>query len=173
MVLNRVCLVLLCILLFADNVFAFSNCQTKYDGDKRSLPEFRGMCNLCHLSPSGGGPQNEFGRAFANAGFKITDELVAGFPQFFQKPKPEITAPIIRKIKPKKVKINVQSTISIMGKNFVQDTKAFIDNNEVLTTFKTNMLLFANFVLSTAGIHKLKVKNPDEQESNIVKINVK
>ena len=177
---------LLLLIIFSplSNAYAFSNCQVKYDSDKRSLPALRGMCNVCHLSTNGGGPQNEFGTAFKNAGFKITDELVAQFPNLFQKPQDNnsssgITSssgapkPVIKRINPNKVKTNVQTMISIMGKNFVSGTKAFIDNNEAVTTFKSNVLLFADFILNTTGMHNVKVQNPDEQESNTVKLKAK
>src|SRR5438477_470995 len=118
------------------SAYAFSNCQVKYDSDKRSIPALRGMCNVCHLSENGSGPQNEFGRAFASAGFKITDELVAKFPNFFQKQISDNTVtekPFIKRIKPNKIKTNVQTMISIMGQNFVSGAKTFVDNNEVIT----------------------------------------
>ena len=162
--------------------YAFSNCQVKYDSDKRSLPTLRGMCNICHLNANGSGPQNEFGTAFKNAGFKITDEIVAKFPDLFQKQTPdnnppsgstssgELPKPVIKRIKPKKVKTNVQTMISILGKNFIDGAKTFVDNNEVITTFKSNVLLIADFILNTVGKHEVKVENPDGQESNTVKI---
>ena len=173
-------MLLFCSMLSAN---AFSNCQVKYDEDKRSLPSLRGMCNVCHLSESGSSPRNEFGSAFANAGFMITDDLVAKFPNLFQKPQgdnsippstggvsEQQSSPMIKRVKPNKFKIDVQSMISIIGQNFVNGAKAFIDTNEVLTTFKSKALLIANFVLNSAGVHELKVKNPDGQESNIVKV---
>ena len=163
---------------------SFSNCQIKYDSDKRSLPSLRGMCNVCHLSASGSGPQNEFGRAFAKAGFMITDDLVVQFPEFFQKPKEPsastsssgdaiLPTPKINRVKPNKFKTNVQSMISITGKNFVNGAKALIDNNEVLTTFKSKIMLIADFILNSTGTHELRVKNPDGQESSVVKIMAK
>src|SRR3989338_3404975 len=82
----KLLLFFLIFLLTINAVYAFSNCQFKYDSDKRSLPELRGMCNVCHFSPNGAGPQNEFGRAFKEAGFKITDQLVKQFPEFFKQP---------------------------------------------------------------------------------------
>ena len=190
MILRKIVFVFLISCLTINNSFAFVNCQSKYDSDKRSLPSKRGSCGVCHINPTGGGPQNEFGVAFKNAGFMLTDELVAKFPNLFQKPQAEPTppaggststsssgsgedkaaAPLIKRVKPKIVKVNVQSMLSIMGKNFVDGTKAFIDNNEVVTTFKSNILLLIDLVLNTMGTHELKVKNPDEQESNAVKI---
>ena len=164
-----------------NNTHAFSNCQVKYDSDKRSIPALRGMCNVCHLNPNGSGPENEFGTAFKNTGFKITDDLVAKFPDLFQKQASiplagstsssgETPKPVIKRINPAKVKTNVQTMISIMGKNFANGAKTFVDNNEAVTTFKSNVLLFADFILNTVGAHEVKVQNPDEQESNTVKV---
>lgn len=179
------------IFLLSPASFAFSNCQLKYDNDKRALPSFKGKCSVCHINPSGSGPVNAFGKAFADAGFKITDDLVAKFPDFFQTPKeepkttpaptssPQITptpnlgAPSIRRVKPKKVKVNVQSMITVIGKNFVNESKAFIDNNEVITAFKSKAKLLIDFVLNSVGVHEVKVKNPDGQESNTVEIKAK
>ncbi len=171
---------LLVTIFSCNNAFAFNNCQSKYDSDKRSLPQFRGKCNICHLNENGTGPQNKFGKAFAAAGFKITDELVAQFPDSFQKPKDnssssggEAPKPAIQRIKPNKVKTNVQTMISIIGKNFANGTKAFIDNTEVTTNFKSNILLIVDFILNTIGNHELKLQNPDGQESNTVKLKAK
>ena len=186
MLLKQILLTFLALLLTINNAFAFVSCQPKYDSDKRSLPSKRGSCGVCHINPSGSGPQNAFGTAFKNAGFMITDELVAKFPELFQQPKdkppsnPEgagvsssgqaVAPPVIKRIKPKSVKINVQSMASIMGKNFVDGAKAFIDNNEVVTTFKSKVLLVIDFILNSVGKHELKVKNPDGQESNTIEV---
>jgi len=183
----------LIILFLGNTAFAFINCQPKYDNDKRSLPSLRGSCGVCHINPNGSGPQNAFGNAFKNAGFMITDELVEKFPNLFKKPEPVTTptppqdnnsvgasstssgsasqaAPIIKRIKPNKVKINIQTMAAIMGQNFIEGTKAFVDNNEVLTTVKSKVLLLIDFVLNSPGLHNVKVQTPDGQESNTVKI---
>ena len=157
-------------LLSINNAFAFVNCQSKYDNHSRSLPSLRGKCNVCHISPNGAGPQNEFGQAFKATGFIITDELVAKFPDLFQKstetaPTPPIT-PQIKRIKPNKFKINVQSMATIMGRNFIDGAKTFIDGSEVVTAFKSNVKLVIDFVLNAVGVHQVKVQNPDGQESN-------
>ncbi len=178
----KLLLFFLIFLLTINAGYAFSNCQFKYDSDKRSLPELRGMCNVCHFSPNGAGPQNEFGRAFKGAGFKITDQLVKQFPEFFKQPEDnsqnspgteEPLSPSITRIKPPKVKIGSMIALKIQGKNFIEGAKALIDNNETLTTFKSNILLIVNFVFNAAGIHEIKVQNPDGSESNTVKIKVK
>ncbi|MBI3590974.1 MAG: hypothetical protein HY094_06310 [Candidatus Melainabacteria bacterium] len=168
-------------ILFINHALAFSNCQLKYDNDKRSLPSRHGDCSVCHISPNGGGPTNEFGKAFQQAGFKITDELVTKFPNLFKKPidgvlppgAEQTPKPQIKRVKPKSVKVNVESMVSIMGKNFISGAKAFIDDNEVMTTFKSNVKLVIDFILDSVGVHKLKVQNPDGQESNTVNVKAK
>lgn len=190
MKLKEIIFVFLVQILLIQSAFAFPNCQAKYDSDKRSLPSKHGQCSVCHINPSGGGPTNEFGKAFASAGFMITDALVASFPNLFQKTNEDqnpsgsagvssssgsaqLPAPFIKRIKPNKFKVNMQSMAQIMGQNFVNGTKALIDNNEVMTTFKSKAMLVIDFVLSSVGSHDLKVKNPDGQESSPVKIKVK
>jgi hypothetical protein len=54
-----------------------------YEADPFTKPELRGKCSVCHVNPAGGGPRNEFGRAFAQAGHKITPELRQQFPDRF------------------------------------------------------------------------------------------
>ncbi len=49
-------------------------------------------CALCHVSPAGGGPRNEFGKAVAREGFQITPALRAQFPDRFQAGKTSKTA---------------------------------------------------------------------------------
>ena len=186
MKLKSIIIVCLVSILCINEAFAFVNCQPKYDNDKRSLPSLRGKCSVCHINPNGSGPENAFGTAFKQAGFKITDELVAQFPNLFKKPDTTppssnqtssgavaASSPVIKRIKPKSFKINLQTMASIMGQDFVDGSKAFIDNNEVITTFKSKVLLLIDFVLNNSGVHEVKVKNPDEQDSNVVKIMAK
>jgi len=40
-------------------------------------------CGTCHLSPSGGGARNVFGKAFAANGFRITEDLRQRYPDRF------------------------------------------------------------------------------------------
>lgn len=168
-------LVSLLLTLSYNNSFAFVNCQGKYDSDKRALPSLKGNCGVCHINPSGSGPQNEFGMAFKAAGFMITDELVAQFPTLFKQADEtsESALPFINRIKPKTFVVGKETVIMIKGKNFVEGVKAFIDNNEVITNFKSSMLLIVNFLFDVVGTHELKVQNPDSTESNTVNLKVK
>jgi hypothetical protein len=40
-------------------------------------------CSVCHDDPNGGGPRNVFGRAFEEAGYRITPMMRADFPDRF------------------------------------------------------------------------------------------
>src|SRR5580765_2534826 len=54
-----------------------------YAADPASRPELRTRCSVCHVNPAGGGPRNEFGVAFAQAGKKITPDLRQRFASLF------------------------------------------------------------------------------------------
>lgn len=54
-----------------------------YRDNPFSLPELRSQCIVCHTSPEGGGPRNEFGNAFVKEGRLITDALVTTHPALF------------------------------------------------------------------------------------------
>ena len=171
---KRIILVLLVYLLTIDKSYAFINCQGKYDSDSRALSSLKGSCGVCHINPSGSGPQNEFGKAFKAAGFMITDDLVTQFPQLFKKPisSSGSDSPFINRVKPKSINLNKETTIKVKGKNFADGVKTFIDKNEIATTFKSNMLLIVNFIFDTVGLHELKVQNPSGNESNVVNVKV-
>lgn len=77
----------LALILFAFTVTVFT-VQARpeylriYSADPLSKPELR-KCALCHLNPAGGGERNDFGKAFAAAGFEITTDLRQKFPDNF------------------------------------------------------------------------------------------
>jgi hypothetical protein len=57
-----------------------------FAADPYSRPELRSKCSVCHINPAGGGERNDFGKAFAAAGFKITPALRAAWPDRFVVP---------------------------------------------------------------------------------------
>ncbi|MCI0391209.1 MAG: DUF5777 family beta-barrel protein [Acidobacteria bacterium] len=54
-----------------------------FAADPSSRPELRSKCSTCHVNPAGAGERNEFGKAFAAAGFEITPALRDRFPNRF------------------------------------------------------------------------------------------
>jgi hypothetical protein len=54
----------------------------RYRANPFSRPDLK-TCGVCHENPQGGGPRNDFGVAFANAGRQFTPELRAKFPDRF------------------------------------------------------------------------------------------
>lgn len=91
-----------------------------YAADPNSLPELRNKCSVCHVRPEGGGPRNEFGKAFTAAGLQITPELRKQFPDRFrtdnsaQKDNPAVS------FVPNS---DAEAIVEMNGKRFVINTK--------------------------------------------------
>ena len=69
--------------LLSRGVKAFPDYLKVYNADAFAKAEMKGKCSVCHVSPTGGGPRNEFGIAFAAADYKITAALRRQFPAHF------------------------------------------------------------------------------------------
>jgi hypothetical protein len=67
---------------FAPTVAAKPAFMDRYNRDEFARAEWRGKCTLCHIG-RGGGERNDFGEAFADAGFRITPKLRKKFPEIF------------------------------------------------------------------------------------------
>lgn len=177
MSLNYKNLFVLVILFFPLKAFAFSQFMEIYDKDKFSKPEFRNMCSVCHINPNGGGPLNNFGKAFDANGMTITNDLRQKFPNLFDLAK--TLAPRIIRIKPQQVKIGQEVTLAILGNNFSNDDDLQIDGSSYKDISGTE-IIFVNskkinlsVTFSEPGIHKIKIVNIIGQSSNIFKIKVK
>lgn len=75
--------VLSAVALLAHQASALPDYMKLYNADPTAKAELKGKCALCHVNPAGGGPRNEFGRAFAQAGRAFTPELRQQFPANF------------------------------------------------------------------------------------------
>jgi hypothetical protein len=79
--------------LFVNHADALPDYLKIYDADPFANSAMKGKCSVCHLNPAGGGPRNDFGRAFAQAGHRITPELRQQFPDRFTSSKQD-TPPV-------------------------------------------------------------------------------
>ncbi|MBI1766304.1 MAG: hypothetical protein HYR56_33275 [Acidobacteria bacterium] len=69
--------------LFASQAGALPDYLKLYNADPFAKADLKGKCGTCHLNPAGGGPRNDFGKAFAQAGHQFTAELRQQFPDRF------------------------------------------------------------------------------------------
>src|SRR5262249_2549141 len=90
-----------------------------YAADPFSRPELRTKCSLCHINPEGGGPRNDFGKAFASGGLKITADLRKQFPENFVSPD-EMQKPPVSFVEGS----DAEAIVEINGKKFVINTKS-------------------------------------------------
>lgn len=56
----------------------------RYNRDARAKEDLRDKCTVCHVG-RGGDMRNDFGEAFADAGYRITPKLREQFPKLFVK----------------------------------------------------------------------------------------
>ena len=144
-----------------------------YNNDKFAKPEMKNMCSVCHVSPSGGGPENSFGMVFQANGFKITDDLRQKFPDLFnlaQALKPKIT-----RVKPVSIFAGQESKLSVIGVNFSSDMIIFIDGEEstISNTFINSKKVEITITFDSPGKHTIQIQAPDDQKSNVFKVVVK
>lgn len=69
--------------LYCPVFHAMPKFMERYDADPYAKAELRGRCTVCHVSESGFGPLNAFGRAFVENDYRITEELREQFPDVF------------------------------------------------------------------------------------------
>ncbi len=70
-------------LCFPAFLFGLPEYLARFAGDPFSRPEMRTACATCHLNPAGGGPINDFGRAFVRERYRFTPELRVQWPDRF------------------------------------------------------------------------------------------
>jgi len=98
-----------------------------YNNDPYSRTEHHNDCLICHQDYPGG-PRTDFGLAFAAAGYQITDELRASFPDLF------ITQPEQPPTQPPTTPTRAAAEFAIV----VQDKETY----KVGDTFKAYLLLW-------------------------------
>ena len=145
-----------------------------YDSDKFAKPAMKNMCNVCHVSPGGGGPLNTFGKAFDSNGHKITNDLRQKFPALFDLAK--ALSPRINRVKPAVLVTGKETKITILGNNFAGDDVLKIDGSEakdIQMTFVNSKRIDITITLNDTGVHTFQIINVIGQASNIFKVKVK
>ncbi len=99
---------------------AFPDYLKKYAADPAAKPELQKSCAVCHTNPAGGGPRNEFGKAFAANGMKIDADLRSKFPAYFgdvaSVPGSDVPITFVKDS-------DYQAIVEINGKKYLVDTK--------------------------------------------------
>ncbi|MCW5966981.1 MAG: hypothetical protein KIT57_00575 [Blastocatellales bacterium] len=106
--------------LIGANAAAIPDYMSQFAEDPLSRIELRNKCSVCHTSPAGGGPRNDFGRAFASAGRRITPELRKQFPALFRSPnEPPPQLPKVNFIEGS----STEAVLELDGKRYLINTK--------------------------------------------------
>ena len=64
-------------------VFARPRYMKIFNEDQTTKTEYHDNCGVCHVSRLGGGERTYFGDAFDESGDKITPEMRAKYPKYF------------------------------------------------------------------------------------------
>ena len=153
--------------------YSFSQFLDIFDNDKFARPEMKDMCSVCHVSPNGGGPLNDFGKAFDANGRRITNDLRQKFPQLFDLLK--TLEPKITRIKPAFAFTGLETKLMIVGNNFANDSVVKVDGNSenIQSTFVNPKRIDLTITFNETGIHTVQVVNVTGQASNTFKVKVK
>ena len=170
---NKIFIFLLILFLIPLRVYALPQYMEIFNKDKFARPEMKNMCSVCHQNPNGGGPLNEFGRAFNANGHKITNDLRQKFPELFNLM--QTFAPKILRVKPAITNLGQETKIMIIGNNFASDSTVKVDGSSenIQSTFINPSRIDVTITFSTIGVHTVQVVNITGQASNTFKIKVK
>ena len=158
---------------FPLSTFAFPQYLDIFNKDKFARPEMKNMCSVCHISPNGGGPTNDFGMAFDANGHKITIDLRQKFPELFNLM--QSLAPKITRIRPTVIILGQETKIVIIGNNFANDSTVKIDSSSenIRSTFVNPKRIDVTIIFSNIGVHTVQVINVIGQASNTFKVKSK
>jgi hypothetical protein len=91
-----------------------------FAADPLSRVELRNKCSVCHINPAGGGPRNDFGKAFADVGLKLTPELRRRFPdRFLARDESQVELPKVSFLQGS----DSEAVLELDGKRFLINTK--------------------------------------------------
>ena len=161
------------LLLFPLKAYSFPQYLDIFDKDPFARPEMKNMCSVCHVSPNGGGPLNNFGKAFETNGKKITNNIRQKFPELFNLM--QSLAPKIIRVKPAVLAVGQEVKIMIIGNNFANDSVVKIDGNSenIQSAFVNPKKINVDITFNESGVHTVQVVNVTEQASNTFKVKVR
>ena len=155
------------------SAYSFPQYLDIFNKDQFARPEKKNKCSVCHVSPAGGGPLNDFGKTFDANGHKITNDLRQKFPELFDLLKS--LEPKIIRIKPIVFIVGKETKTMILGNNFANDSVVKVDGNDasVESTFVNSKRIDLTITFSEAGVHTIQIVNVTGQTSKVFKIKVK
>ena len=174
---RNVLILLVLFFLFPLNAYSFPQFIDIFNKDPLARPEKKNKCSVCHISPSGGGPLNDFGMAFDANGHKITNNIRQQFPELFDLLK--ALEPKIIRVKPAAFIAGQELHFMILGKNFANDSTVKIDGNEIkdipeaILTFVGSKKINLTITFNDTGVHTIQIVNATGQTSNVFKIKAK
>lgn len=174
---KRMLVVFMIILLFPLCAYSLPTFMEIFNKDPFAKKSKKNNCGVCHVSPSGGGPRNEFGQAFDKNGHKIDQGLREQFPKLFDLF--QSITPRIKRVKPRKIKVGVETTLKIKGKNFAEDSTILVDGQDIaeiegaVFTFINQKKATLTITFSEPGKHTIQIQNTTGQSSNLFKVKVK
>lgn len=113
----KLVLLLSAVALLALQATALPDYMKLYNADPTAKAELKGKCALCHLNPAGGGPRNDFGKAFAQAGHEFTAALRQQFPDNFSGGGSQAAPPVT-------FTSDSEAVVEINGKRYAINTRS-------------------------------------------------
>lgn len=148
-----------------------------FNNDKHANPEMKNMCSVCHVSPGGGGPRNEFGMVFEANNETITNNIRKQFPELFHLV--ESTTPKITRVKPSVFIVGKETSVMILGKNFAEDIILHIDSVSLESTphiehaVVSSKRIDVKVTFDKVGVHTFHIVSALGQVSNVFKVKAK
>ena len=171
---NKIFLLAVIFILFPLASWSYPHDMEIFNSDKFARPEMKNMCSVCHVSPSGGGPLNNFGKTFEANNEIITNDIRKKFPELFDLLK--ATSPRITRVKPSVFIVGKETKVTILGLNFSSSDFLHIDNvslestPQIEHTAVNSKKIELTITFDKPGKHTFHIVNALGQVSNVLKV---